>query len=225
MNQKNIIPILLAIVAGALGALVVCTFFFFYYKPAPTAEIPKPVMNQESTPPKPTEPSPFPQVEIKESDVLSVTIETVYKGFYAEGAKCRKNYQEYFKNADGVGSSSSPCSVKLTIDRDGSADKQIEVRRYDTTAKEWRIVEKSVWKSKVSVEEFKDLAKLIVNNEAFKSWNDMTMINVSNCKITVKHSTGTKSPMSNVDEKTTVFLPMVIAFKDLDAKINWEKAN
>ncbi len=180
-------------------------------------------MEQEPTPPKQTEPLPFPQVEIKESDVLSLTIETVYKGFYAEGSKCRQTYNEYFKNTDGVGSASSPCNVKLTFNRDGSSNREIEVRRYDTTAKQWQTVEKNVWKSKVSGEEFKELAKLIVNNEAFKTWNDMTMINVSNCKITVKHTNGTKSPMSNVDERATAYLPMVNGFKDLDGKISWEK--
>lgn len=226
MNQKNVMTIILATIAGALGALVVCTFFFFYYKPAvQNAETPKPIMKQEEpTPPKRNEPPlPPPSEDVNESDVEALTIETVYKGFYAEGSKCRQTYNEYFRNTDGVGSSSSPCNVKLTFNRDGSSEKTIEVRRYDTTAKEWRVVEKNVWKSKVSDEQFKDLAQLIVNNDAFKSWNDMTLINVSNCKITVRHTSGTKSPMSNVDEKATAYLPMVEAFKKLDGKISWEK--
>ena len=213
-------------IAGALGALVVCSFFFFYYKTpaAQNAETPKPSMKQEEpTPPKQIQPPP-PSEDVNESDVEALTIETVYKNFYAEGSKCRQTYNEYFKNTDGVGSSSSPCSVKLTFNRDGgSAEKTIEVRRYDTTAKEWRVVEENVWKSKVSDAEFKELAKIIVNNDAFKAWNDMTLINVSNCKITVRHSSGTKSPMSNVDEKATAYLPMVEAFKKLDGKTAWEK--
>jgi hypothetical protein len=223
MNQKNIITILLATIAGVLGALIVCSFFFFYYKPVPTAEMPKPTIEQTPTPPKQLEPTPFPQIEIKESEVTSLTIETSYKEFYAEGSKCRQTYQEYFKNTDGVGSSSSPCHVKLTVNRDGSADKTIEVRRYDTAAKEWRVVETNVWKATLSTEEFKELAKIIVNNEAFKSWSDMMMITVSNCRITVKSPNGSKSPMSNVSEKATAYLPMVEAFKQLDAKAGWEK--
>ena len=215
--------ILLATIAGALAALIVCTFFFFYYKtPAQNAETPKPIVKQEPTPPKRNETPPLSE-DVNESDVEALTIETSYKGFYAEGAKCRQTYNEYFKNTDGVGSSSSPCNVKLTFNRDGSSDKTIEVRRYDTIAREWRVVEKNVWRSKVSDEQFKDLARLVVNNEAFKAWSDMTDINVSNCKITVKHKNGTKSPMSNVDEKTTAYLPMVEAFKKLDGKISWEK--
>lgn len=228
MKQKNVITILLATIAGALGALIVCTFFFFYYKPpaaAPSAEAPKPIMKQqEPTPPKRNEPVPPPSEDVNESDVEALTIETVYKNFYAEGSKCRQTYNEYFKNTDGVGSSSSPCNVKLTVSRDGSAEKTIEVRRYDTTAREWRAVEKNVWKAKISEAEFKDLARLIVNNDAFKAWNDMTLINVSNCKITVRHASGTKSPMSNVDERATDYLPMVEAFKKLDGKTAWEKA-
>jgi hypothetical protein len=192
MNQKNVITVLLATIAGALGALVVCSFFFFYYKtPAQNAETPKPIMKQEEpTPPKQIQPPP-PSEDVNESDVEALTIETVYKDFYAEGSKCRQTYNEYFKNTDGVGSSSSPCNVKLTFNRDGSSEKTIEVRRYDTTAREWRTVEKNVWKSKISDAEFKDLAQLIVNNDAFKAWNDMTLINVSNCKITVRHTSGT----------------------------------
>ncbi|HVE59044.1 MAG TPA: hypothetical protein VNB22_19630, partial [Pyrinomonadaceae bacterium] len=218
MNQKNGMTIILAAIAGALGALVVCTFFFFYYKPAAqNAETPKPIMKQEEpTPPKRTEPIPPPSEDVNASDVEALTIETVYKNFYAEGSKCRQTYNEYFKNTDGVGSSSSPCSVKLTFNRDGSAEKTIEVHSYEKDAKQWRVVEKSVWKSKVSEAEFKELAQLIVNNDAFKAWNDMTLINVSNCKITVRHTSGTKSPMSNVDEKATAYLPMVEAFKKLD---------
>ena len=48
------------------------------------------------------------------------------------------------------------------------------------------------------------------------------MINVSNTTVTVVHTGGTRSPMSNVDEKTTVFLEMVKAFKQLEKQINWK---
>jgi len=224
MSQKNIIPMLLSLIAGVLATLVIFTFFFFYYIPLQKAKTANQVgVEKPPTPPKTPESTLEPLAEIKESDVNSLTIETVYKNFFAEGSKCRQTYNEYFKNTDGVGSSSSPCNVKLTLNRDGSAGKTIEVRRYDITAKEWRVVEKNVWKGKLSDEEFKGLARLIVSNEAFKDWSDMMMINVSNCKITVKHTNGSKSPMSNVDEKATAYLPMVNAFKELDAKIGWEK--
>ena len=225
MDRKTIIiSTLFSTLAAIVTALAVCAVFFFY-KPAVRAEKPARAVETEATPPKKTESVPFPQVEIKESDVTALTIETVYKNFYAEGSKCRQNYNEYFKNTDGVGSSSSPCNVKLTLNRDGSAEKEIEVRRYDTAAREWRVVEKTSWKANITVEEFKDLAKLVTGNEAFKNWSDNISINVSNCRITAKHANGTKSPMSNVDERATDYLPMVVAFKNLDAKIDWQKTN
>jgi hypothetical protein len=112
----------------------------------------------------------------------------------------------------------------MTFNRDGSAEKIIVIRRYDSAAREWRDTDKTVWKAKISDEQFKNLANLIVNNQAFKNWDDNMLINVSNCTITVKHANGTKSPMSNVDESATAYLPMVNAFKNLDAQVDWKKA-
>jgi hypothetical protein len=224
MNQKNIIPLILSTLAGALAALAVCAFFFFYYKPAQTAEKPKEFVEKEPTPtPKLPESMPIPEVEIKESDVLSLSIATVYKDFFPENSKCHQTYNEMFGDKDRVYSPSSPCRVTLTFNRDGSAEKNIVISRYDNPAGGSREVEKSAWKSKISDEQFQELTKIIVNNEAFKSWREGTMINVSNCSITVKHTKGSKTPMSNVGDGATAFLPMVEAFKKLDAKVDWKK--
>ena len=87
-----------------------------------------------------------------------------------------------------------------------------------------RVIEKNVWRAKISDEEFRELAGAIVGSAAFKNWDDRVMINVSNCKITVEHRRGTKSPMSNVGESATAFMPLVNGFKDRDAKTRWEKA-
>jgi hypothetical protein len=224
MNRKTIIvSTIFSAVTALVTASAVSAVFFFYKPAAQIAETPKPVIESQPTTPTPPESTPIQQAEIKATDVNSAAIETVYKNFFPEGSKCRQTYNEMFGDRDGVYSSSSACRINLTFNRDGSAEKIIVIRRYDNAAKEWRDTDKTVWKSKISSEQFKSLANLIVNNEAFKSWNDMMMITVSNCKIMVKHTGGTKSPMSNVDERATAYLPMVNAFKELDARALWEK--
>ncbi len=48
------------------------------------------------------------------------------------------------------------------------------------------------------------------------------MITVSNCTITVNYSGGSRSVMSNVDQKTTVYLQMIDAIKKLESQIKWK---
>ena len=153
-----------------------------------------------------------------------MSINTVYKGYFEPGNKCAKTYNEYFGNDDGIASPSSPCTVKITFNRDGHATRSIEISRWDKAAKEKRVVEKDESTATVSPEQFDAITQAIVTNDAFKSWQEGTMINVSNCSITVTHSGGTKTPMSNVDERATAFLPMVKAFQNLEAKTNWKAA-
>lgn len=223
MTGKAItVSILISAVVGFIAALAACLmFFFFVYKPAQTAETPPAEIPSEPTPPK-AEEFPTPKV-IRESDVSELSLQTVYKGFF-DDSKCRKTYNELFGDKDGVYSSSSACRLNLTFKRDGSAEKSIAVRRYDSAAKGWRDAEKSVWKAKISDEQFQALAKIIVGSEAFKNWGDGMTITASNSSITVKHAGGTRTPMSNVDEKTTGFLSMMNAFKELDGKLRWEKS-
>jgi hypothetical protein len=223
MDRKTII--VSAIISAVVAAAVAFSVFVFFFFPRTAFVMDPAYKSVEKTPtPRPT-PDAIPREEVNEADVSAVSINTVYKNFYAEGSKCRQTYNEYFKNTDGVGSSSSPCRVTLTFDRDGRAEKTIEVRRYDTGAKEWRLVERNVWKGKIADAQFADLTKLIVNNQAFQNWNDNMLINVSNCTVSVRYAGGTKSPMSNVDDRATAYLPMVKAFQELDAKTVWEKVN
>ena len=203
-----------------ITAAAVFVVLFNRYGDLKIVDPPEAFADKTPTPTPQKESTPISDEAVKASDVESLTIDTVYKNFFAPGEKCRQTYNEYFKNTDGVGSTSSPCNVKLTLNRDGSAEKTIEVRRYDTTLKEWRAIEKNVWKARLPEAEFKNLAELIVNNQAFVNWNNRMTITVSNCKIIVRHKNGTKSPMSNVDESATAYLPMVDAFRQLDAKTN-----
>lgn len=210
--------IISAVIGGAF-ATGVCFVFFYYFgkttepvdaKPTPTATS-VPAASPEMT-----------VAEVKAADVSSVAINTVYTGYFQAGDKCAKTYNEYFGNEDGIGSSSSPCTAKLTFSRDGQASKLIEISRWDKTAKEKRVVEKQASTARVTPEQFAKIADTITANPAFRSWRDGTMINVSNCTITVTYSGGVRSPMSNVSDKATDYLPMVTAFKELEKQLAWE---
>jgi len=217
--NKSVIA--LSAIVGAAAALVTCLVFFFYvYKPAQSRDIllsPSPTQRAAPTPA-----DEIPNPEIKASDVKLVSINTVYKGFFESGSKCARSYNEYFGSDDGFASPSSPCTVRITFDRDGRATRAIEIGRWDKAAKEKRLVEKTASSAEISAEEFQTLANAIVTNQAFRSWREGTMINVSNCSITVEHTGGAKTVMSNVDEKTSVFLQMIDAIKKAGSQIKWK---
>ena len=146
MSKKTLA---LSAVVGAAAALVTClVFFFFVYQPARSNDIkPSPTPAQTPT----TKPmSEIPNPEIRAEDIKSISIETVYKGYFAPGNKCAKTYNEYFGNEDGIGSSSSPCTIKITFDREGRAARSITISRWDKAAKQKRVVEKSESTSSVS---------------------------------------------------------------------------
>ncbi|MEP6946031.1 MAG: hypothetical protein ABJA02_08950 [Acidobacteriota bacterium] len=207
-----------AVIGGAFATLV-CFIFFYYFgntakpvdaQPTPTATA------------APTTAPEMPVAEIKPADVSSVSINTVYTGYFQASDKCAKTYNEYFGNDDGIGSSSSPCTAKVTFDRDGKASRTVAVSRWDRTAKEKRLVENQDSTAIVTPEQFGRLVDAITSNPAFRSWRDGTMINVSNCSITVTYAGGSRSPMSNVSEKATDYLPMVLAFKELEKQLDWK---
>lgn len=213
--------VIISILAVAVVAFVSAkTTYFVIHKPARTAETEKPMILSETIPTPKDTPS---STEIKASEVSSLNLKTTYKQIFEENSRCRKSYDELFGNNEGVYNSNSACQMTLTFSSDGNATKSIELRRYDRTVKEWRVTEKTEWKSKINEEQFKNLAEIIVNSDAFKNWNDGISIAASNSSISVHHSKDVRTLMSNVDEKTTVFLAMMDAFKQLDARVVWEK--
>ena len=218
MSKKTLA---LSAVVGATAALVTClVFFFFVYRPAQSNDIkPSPTPAQAPTTKPMVE---IPNPEIRAEDVKSISIDTVYKGYFAPGNKCAKTYNEYFGNEDGIGSSSSPCNMKITFDRGGRATRSITISRWDKTAKQKREVEKSESISSVSPEQYSALAEAITSNAAFKSWRDGMTVTVSNCSISAVHTGGTRTVMSNVDERTTIYLEMIDAIKKLEAQLNWK---
>lgn len=174
--------------------------------------------------PTATPPVEIPQVEIKSDAVSSLEFKTVYKDFYEENSKCRKDYVEYFGKEDGAASSSSPCAVSLIFKRDNSAAiKTIEVRRWDKQARETKVVEKNSWAAKISPEQFDRLAKTTTEDEDFKSWRDGTMINVSNTSISVVYPKGTRTMMMNLVKENVSRVSLFGEFKRLDKEIQWEK--
>jgi len=220
--NKSVIAI--SAIVGSVAALATClVFFFFIYKPAQSRDIqPSPSPTQYSAP---TPVDEIPNPEIKASDIKSISINTIYKGFFDAGSKCSKSYNDYFGNEDGFFSPSSPCTIKMMFDREGRATREIEIGRWDKATKEKRVVERTQSSGEFSPEQFQTLAQAIVTNDAFRSWREGTMITVSNCSITVTHSAGTKTVMSNVDEKTSVFLQMIDAIKRTESQIKWKDVN
>ncbi|HEY0428854.1 MAG TPA: hypothetical protein VGC76_13820 [Pyrinomonadaceae bacterium] len=198
--------------------------FFYGCKTAQSRETPKNQAIAQTSPAVTPISKQISPVEIKSDEVSVLALETVYKNYFEEGSKCRKTYNEYFGNEDGVGSSSSPCTINFSFEKEGGARKTVQIRRYDRAAKEFKTIEKSIWTARISGEQFDALAKIITENEAFKSWQDGMQINISNSKISATHPKGTRTVMSNVDEKTIQFLPMMDAFGRLDKEIKWEKA-
>jgi hypothetical protein len=212
MSRNNLIFISTSIALAV--TLVLCfSYFFFIHQPAHADR------NRHTSQPTPTTRA------IKESDVSSLTLETIYREYFEEGSKCRKTYNELFGNNDGFLSENSPCSEKIAFQRDGQASKSVEVRRYDKTTKEMRPVEKQAWKAKITDEQFKALADSIVASEIFQNWKDGIQIYTSNSTISVSHATGTRRLMSNVDKSAIAFLPLIDAFKNLDRKVSWEKTH
>lgn len=225
-QKRDLRSTIISAVIGGVFATIVCFVFFTYFgkqtPPADASPTPTPPANAASPSLSPSE---IPDPEIKAADVSSLSINTVYKGYFDAGNKCAKSYNEYFGNDDGVSSPSSPCSVKVTFGRDGHASRTVTVSRWDKAAKEKRVVEKTEYTAEITTEQFDKIAQAIVSNEAFKAWNNNIMLNVSNCTISVTYPGGIKSPMSNVDEKATTYLPMVEAFKQLEKQLAWKITN
>lgn len=203
-------------VVGCLAAFLTCVAFFYFFERRP-----QPVGEQNIPQPTPTLESPSPGSEVAAAAVNSVTIKTVYRGYFEPGDRCSKSYDEYFGNDDGSFSSNSPCSLTMTFDRSGNARRSVELSRW-SKGSGMRPVERLDSAATTTPDQFDKLVQAIVGNDAFRSWREGTMVTASNCSVTVVHSSGSKTPMSNVDENTTVFLEMIDAFKHLDKELRWE---
>lgn len=222
MNLKTII---ISAIVSVISALAVCLVFFsFIYKSAQSEVKQKPLT--ETTPtvePSETPETPTPKIEIKSSQVSSLALNTVYKGYFDENSPCRKSYRELPREDDKFLSIRSLCTLDISFNRDGSATKTIELYNKDST--ERKSDEKNTWKAKITDKQFETLLNSVVNTDLFRNWNDMILMTVVNSRIKVTYPKGVRTLMSNVDARTTAFLPLIDSFKQLDGKIKWEKAN
>lgn len=186
---------------------------------------PTPFANENTATPKPFVSKPDAgQAKFEASEIKEVSLETVYKEFYEEGSKCRKDYVEYFGKEDGAASSSSPCRINIILNRDTlKATRSIEVWRWDKTTRQNKSVEKNVWTAALSADKFDQMANIVGENKMFTDWQDV-MINVSNCKITAAYPQGKRSVMSNVGPSTTTYFPMVKAFQEFDREVKWQQS-
>lgn len=220
-DRTSLVSYVISAATATAAALATCLlFFYFVYLPSQKVETAPFVTPSQMPVPTPIQEPPIP--EVKAADVNSVTIDTVYKGYFDAGSKCAKSYNEYFGDQDGIFSSSSPCNIRMSFGRDGHAVRSIVISRWDKSAKGKRVVEKTDSTADVTPEQFNTLAQAIVSNQAFRSWREGTMISASNCSITVAHTGGAKTIMSNVDERTTVFLQMVDAIRQTEHQLDWK---
>ena len=162
-------------------------------------------------------------MSVDESSVTLLSIVTNYPNFFPANSKCRKSYEELFGKEDGYFRKDSPCTITLTFTQKGVAEKTIDLQRYDKEKKTLISAEKAESKATITPEQFTQIKNAIINSETFKNWNDNVAISASNTKITVQHSHGARMLMSNVDEKTTMFLALMDAFKKLDSEVKWDK--
>lgn len=222
MNKgRNYSSTIISALVGCSVALITC-IVFFYVVAKPTRQVeaqPTPVATPDGTPmPEISDP------EVKPEDVSSVSINTTYPGYFEAGDRCAKTYNQYFGNEDGIGSSDSPCTIEIDFGRDGKASRVVKISRWDKVARSKRVVKTISSTADLTAAQFEKIVDTITANKGFKEWRNGTSLYVSNCTITVNHSGGSKSPMSNVSEKTTAYLPMVEAFKELEKQLTWKVA-
>jgi hypothetical protein len=222
MNQKNIIPLILSTLAGALAALAVCAFFFYTDKRAPSSE--KPVTAEAPTPvPEQSKPIQISTQKIMLTDVNSVSVNTVYTGFYESGSECGKARNPSPKADDTISLSYSPCRTVLTFNRNGNAVKSLVVKRLDKSVNARETEEKSEWNSKITAEQFETLLRGVAGQQNFIEWRNV-LITHSNCTIYAYHRDGMLQLPLYIDIKRgSTMEPALDAFKELDKKVAWQK--
>lgn len=145
------------------------------------------------------------------NDEKSLNLETIYKNFFENNAKCNKT-------DDKNGSKNSPCLIEITFNSNGEANKTINFNKSSSDSDNAH----QTWKGKISSEQFSKIYQNISENEMFKDWKAVDL-NVSNSKITLVSGNEIKEVMSNVDEKTTTFLSMLNEFQKIDKEITWKE--
>lgn len=153
----------------------------------------------------------------------SLSIDTNYVGYFSKNDKCRRSYTEMFGDKTGVFSENSACNVTVTFGRNGEATRMVVIKRFEPATTSWKILEQNELRGRVTVGDFEKLAAVVAGNEAFRFWNDGMSVTARNTSVIARYADGSaKSPMSNVDDKTTVFLAMIEAFRELDARTDWK---
>lgn len=214
MTKQNLIILGLATICLVLGAIIILSpgNNFFVKDNSRTKDTKKSKEPKIESPGSKTEEDKFPSptpLNIKSSEVVSITLNTSYEGFSEEDSKCRKVDDD------------SVCRVSISFNQDGKAVKSIEISRYNTAKKSEQVIEKSVWEAKISNKEFEDFANFIINEDFFRNWDDRVDLNVSNSSVLVKYKNGTRQLLSNVTEPSGDMFSMMEKFKQV--KVQWKK--
>ncbi|MBE7515279.1 MAG: hypothetical protein HS105_01500 [Chloracidobacterium sp.] len=219
MSGRNVLITMLIAAAGVVVIADACGAYTDRTAPNINGGDREAPPQHERTPPG--EPGAAP---IAADNISELKLVTVYRGFFPKGDKCAKTYNEYFGNDDGFMSSESPCDYMMTVNRDGSAERVVTIRRWNKAEKRKDLVEETRSTASLTPDRFAELAKKIADNEAFREWRDGMSLTAGNTSITATHTAGKRTVMSNVSETTTAFLPMLDHFRDLNSDLKWTKA-
>lgn len=158
-------------------------------------------------------PTPTPKkVDIRVSDINSISLRTNYKAFLDEDTDCREIYKVYARLRNRKARIAGCIGIHLQFNRDGTASRNIKFEP------DWE----EFWTARISRQEFENLAKSIVETKTFQDWNDGLSIHTVNTSISVTHSKGLRQLMSNVDLNTSAFLSLMKNFKEPKFQSNRE---
>lgn len=154
--------------------------------------------------------------------LTSIELETTDPNAFDAGSKCRKSYEELFGTEDGVrlARGTSPCTLTLSLDRQGKATRVVDLLRYDKVQKQRRSVERTTSTASLSAARFDAVARTILDSAAFKDPRAVEVA-IHTCKITVTHARGGKTLWGVMDPSATAFMPMIDAVLKLDRELDW----
>lgn len=202
MGTSNFATIAISAAVGAVVAMAIAIGAYFLLLRPPvaagtiTGPSPTPAERLDQIPPDP---------EVPAEDVTAIELNTSYKGYF-DDPRC----------ADAK----VRCRMLIKFRRDGSAERTMFVKAAGETTEK----PDATSSAKVSAEAFDKLARLVVANGAFRAWRNGMAITVSNTSLRVEHKNGTKTVLSNVDEKATTFLELIDAVRQLDRSLDWKTA-
>ena len=157
-------------------------------------------------------PSPTP-LDIKISDVKSISFRTSYEGFFEEDKRCEEK-----KEASDV---KKRCTMEISFERNKEASKKLIIKFYEQNAGKTKSEEKYLWKAKMSEQQFNEFTAKIIDNDTFKYWNDGVLMTWSNTSILVDYGKGTRQVLFAFTDEKILKGSLIDNFRSV--KLDWKK--